>query len=277
MNLASALIDRGQWQLLGLCNRSLSSAQCAAAALQSGQAVASIHQLPHASVTFITTPDDELVTVAQMLADNPWIKPGDKVIHCSGVYPSSLLQPLKARGCSIASMHPFKAFPSGGFHPDAFQSMDCIVEGDEDAVHLLSTSFGQLGAKVVSLSTEKKALYHAAATMASNYMVTLASTATTLLVEAGIESSLAKQMCERIMDNNLRHLKSSATAEEALTGPLMRGDVGTILLHLSAITSPSIQGLYRAAGLATLPLTQHSDAQLITLTSLLHHTSIGAT
>lgn len=268
-SLASALIHRGQWQLRAVCNQRLDSAQRQIALLNGGQAVASISELPQAPVTFITTPDDELVGVAEALANHAWIKPGDKVVHCSGVYSSEILSALKNRGCDVASLHPLKAFSSTAPNPDVFDQCDCVVEGDATLVAFLSTRFGQLGAKVVSLSAEKKQLYHAAATMASNYLVTLASSATSLLIEAGIDTAQAKLMCERLMDNSLHNIKGSARTEEALTGPLMRGDMNTLLLHLNAIKSPRIEGLYRAAGLATLSLTNHGDDRLTALNALL--------
>ncbi len=268
-SLSSALINRMQWQLTAICNQHLDTAQHQARLLHSGQAVASIDALPHAPVTFITTSDDGLAAVAEALAANPFLKPGDRVVHCSGVYSSAILHPLKSRGCLVASLHPLKAFPSRIPNAEAFAHCDCVVEGDDLVVTFLAKLFGQLGAKVISLSAEKKQLYHAAATMASNYLVTLASSATSLLIDAGIEASQAKLMCERLMENSLHNIKGSARAEQALTGPLMRGDMNTLLLHLNAIKSPHIEGLYRAAGLATLPLTNHSDDHLAALNALL--------
>ncbi len=269
MSLSSALIKHGQWQLAGVCNRSMSRAQLATQQLQSGLAVATIEELPHAEVTFITTPDDNITDVTHTLASNKTLRPGDIVIHCSGVHSSVLLLPLKDLGCHVASAHPFKAFRTTLPNSEAFNECDCVVEGDEQAVKILSLLFGQLGAKVISLSAEKKHLYHAAATMASNYLVTLASSATSLLIDAGINPSQAKNMCERLIENNLQNMRESATATHALTGPLMRGDVNTIILHLNAIKNPHIEGLYRAAGLATLPLTNNSNEILTTLKSLL--------
>lgn len=268
-SLSAALIDQMQWKLVALCNQHFHTAQHQSMILNSGEAVASIAALPHAPMTFITTSDDELGGVAEALACNPFLIPGDMVVHCSGVHSSEILYPLKSRGCVVASLHPLKAFFSKMPHAEAFDQCDCVVEGDQSAVTFLSMLFGQLGSKVISLSPEKKRLYHAAATMASNYMVTLASSATSLLVDAGIESSQAKLMCERLMENSLHNIKESARAEQALTGPLMRGDMKTLLLHLNAIKRPHIEGLYRAAGLATLSLTNHSDDHLAALYALL--------
>lgn len=272
-SLAAALIQRCHWQLSAVCNQHLEHARLQVSRLGTGQAIASIEALPHADVTFLTTSDDQLITIAEALAANPGIQPGDFVIHCSGVYSSSILSALKNKGCYVASIHPLKAFPSRTPNPDVFDGCDCVVEGDEVAVDFLLALFGQLGAKMLCLNAEKKQLYHAAATMASNYLVTLADVATSMLIEAGIVPEQAKLMCERLMENSLSNIKGSADVKQALTGPLMRGDLNTVLLHLNAITCPQIEGFYRAAGLATLPLTNNSGEQKTALQTLLmtHH------
>ena len=268
-SLSFALIQQMNWQLNAICNQHVHRAEHQVRQLKAGQPVASISALPHAPVTFITTPDDALASVVEALTTHSMLRPGDMVVHCSGVHSSTILSPLKSRGCVVASLHPLKAFPVTTPLAEAFKACDCVVEGDEPAVTFLATLFGQLGAKVISLSAEKKPLYHAAATMASNYVVTLASTATMMLTDAGIEPSQAKLMCEHLIENSLHNIKGSARAEQALTGPLMRGDMNTLLLHLNAMKHPHVEGLYRAAGLATLPLTNHSDDHLAALHALL--------
>lgn len=269
MSLAFALIKQSQWQLLAVCNQHLASAQDKINYLQQGHAVTSTDELPHAPITFITTPDDQLVNVVTALVNNPSLAAGDMVVHCSGVHSSMLLSPLKERGCLVASVHPLRAFASTTPLEQAFLGCDYAIEGDSALVSLLSTVFGQWGAKMVSLSAEKKQAYHAAAAMASNYIVTLAHCATSLFMDAGIDALRAKELCEKLMSGSLENIKGSADMAQALTGPLMRGDIHTILLHLNAIKTPLTEGLYRAAGLATLPLTNNSDDRLTVLKSLL--------
>jgi predicted short-subunit dehydrogenase-like oxidoreductase (DUF2520 family) len=269
MSLASALINQSQWRLLAMCNHHLTSAQDKTKYLQEGYAVASTDELPHAPITFITTPDDQLVNIVEALANNVSLMAGDMVVHCSGVYSSTLLLPLKERGCLVASVHPLRAFASTVPLDQPFLDCDYAIEGDLAVVLLLSTVFGQWGAKMISLCAEKKQAYHAAAAMASNYIVTLASCATSLFMDAGIDALRAKELCEKLMSGSLQNMKGSADMAQALTGPLMRGDINTILLHLNAIKTPLTEGLYRAAGLATLPLTNNSDDRLTVLKSLL--------
>lgn len=268
-SLAAALIHRCHWQLVSVCNQQQKHAEHQVAVLGMGVAADSIDALLPAKVTFLTTPDDQLPMLAESLAKSELIRAGDIVIHCSGVHSSAILAALKSKGAYVGSIHPLKAFPSSVPNPDAFEGCDCVVEGDDSVVNFLLTLFGQLGAKMVCLDADKKQLYHAAAAMASNYLVTLAAAATSMLTEAGIQPEQAKLMCERLMENSLLNIKGSVCAEQALTGPLMRGDINTVLLHLNAIECPQIEGFYRAAGLATLPFTNNTDEQKMALKALL--------
>jgi predicted short-subunit dehydrogenase-like oxidoreductase (DUF2520 family) len=268
-SLASALIQHANGQLGAICNQHLASAQHQVTQLSSGIAVASVAALPEAAITFITTTDDQLESVVHALLRDAALKPGDMIVHCSGVYSSELLYPLREKGCFVASIHPLKSFHSTVPDPGAFNGCDCVVEGDENLANFLSTLFGQLGAKVISLRAEKKPVYHAAATLASNYLVSLANLATQLFREAGIDAVHAKHLCEHLMESSLHNLKVSDNVSLALTGPLMRGDLQTILLHLKAIEDPEISRFYCAAGLVTLQLTQHEDDKLTALKSVL--------
>ena len=152
---------------------------------------------------------------------------------------------------------------------NAFQDCDCVVEGDDDAVQWLTTCFTQMGAQVVPMHATKKSVYHAAAVMASNYVVTLAGCAVGLLVDAGLTEQQAQPMVLRMMSSSLDNLQQTTHASQALTGPLARGDLNTIINHLQAIKSPCISALYRAAGLATLPLTGLDEARLTVLSAQL--------
>ncbi len=250
----------GFHQLLAVCNHGLSSAVKAVAELNSGLAVATLTDLPAVDVTFMTTPDDRIANLAK-----EWTNPGGIVVHCSGVLVSDVLAPLKNKGCLVASIHPFKAFRKDLVEQDAFQNCYCVVEGDEEAVQLLTTLFTQMGALVMPISAVKKSTYHAAAVMASNYLVTLAASAVELLIDAGLPEPQAQDMTQHLMQSSLSNIQQTTHIADALTGPLMRGDLDTINQHLNAIEVPYIDALYRAAALATLPLTHLDDRALCAL------------
>lgn len=254
-NLALALVESGLGQLKNIANKHIASAKSVVNKLGSGSAVPHLHELAPVELTFITSPDDQIGLIAAELAAHKTIIPGSLVVHCSGVLASSELKLLQKQGCLIASLHPLKAFRAGLLDKEMFRGCDIVLEGDKTAVAQLSTLFSKLGARLIPIQVSAKVNYHTAAVIASNYLVTLAATAMELFIDAGIEKPIARQMTENLMTSSLDNIKASATFAEALTGPLARGDLKTIERHLAALNTPAIAALYRAAGIATLPLT----------------------
>ncbi|TAL64545.1 MAG: DUF2520 domain-containing protein [Legionella sp.] len=269
MNIAFALIQHRLLNLQAICNRSLHSAETACKSIGAGHAVNQIRQLPKADVFWITVNDDVIVDVVQELLSSSILEPGNRIIHCSGVLSSDILAPLKKYGCEIASVHPLKAFKSGYLDANCFDQVDCVIEGDVAIRDWLKELFYSLGANLIPITAAAKPVYHAAACMASNYLVTLAACSEELLINAGIPAAEARVMIGKLMQGNLNNLLTTQNISQALTGPLKRGDSKTIALHLDAIADPLINNLYRAAGLATLPLTLLEDEKLALLVKLL--------
>lgn len=263
-NIAYALTTSGLGQLTAVCNHQLSSAKQAIELIGMGEAVENLTDLPPAELTFITTADDLITPIAAQLAQNFLIKKGSIVAHCSGVLTTAALMPLKTLNCQLGSIHPLKAFKQG-LHPDSFKQCDCVIEGEAFAVKELTTLFQSLGAKLIALPAASKVLYHTAATMASNYLVTLAATTTELLKACGIEAGLAQQMIVRLMSGSLANVQQAKDIKQALTGPLTRGDLDTVNKHLQVLDSksdhPSLTAIYRKFGIATLALTDLDETK----------------
>lgn len=242
-----------------ICNRNPVSAQKASHELGFGLAVANIEQLPAAEITWISCNDDAIHEVVETLTRHPVLKPGSFVIHCSGALNSNILAPLKAQGCLVGSFHPLKAFKTNYLDPAAFNKVDCILEGDDEVCAWLKQSFMELGANLITIQPEAKTAYHAAACMASNYLITLASCSEALFLQAGIDSQQSRRMMLNLMQGNLHNLQQIESIAESLTGPLVRGDINTISLHLQSIQNSNIKQFYQTAALCTLPLTQLSE------------------
>ena len=268
-SLALSLHYHSEFKLAGICSRTLSSAQAVVDAVEAGQAVSSVAELPPAELLFITTSDDAITTVVTQLVTANAKHAGDIIAHCSGSLSSEVLKPLNALGNSIASIHPLKAFSQQVTQGNALQRCDCVLEGDKPATQLLTKLFTGLGAQVIQIDPAKKGIYHAAAVIASNYLVTLASCSVQLFHEAGIPATHAAAMVHRLMNSSLANLEKANQVADALTGPLARGDLSIITNHLQAIEDLAINALYRTAGLATLPLTTHDQDKLAALRLLL--------
>lgn len=270
-NIALALTSVHAISSLSICNRTVDSAYKACQDLGFGLAVPEIKELPAADITWLCCNDDAIPALVDALSSQARLKPGSFVIHSSGVLNSSLLAPLQTKDCAIASFHPLKAFKSNYLDATAFNQVDCVLEGDADVCDWLQETFSRLGAYVSAIAPEHKAMYHAAACIASNYLITLAACSEELLLKAGLKAQQSRRMLLNLMQGNVTNIQQSERIADALTGPLGRGDLNTIALHLKAMENTNMLPLYKAAGLATLPLTQLSTAQQEGIKNLLEH------
>jgi len=264
--LAASLILTGEHRLLGVYHPTITRAQQAVATLGQGLALYQLSALPQADLTLITCPDDEMPALIKKLAEAAMIIPNSIVMHASGILNSDILMPLKQQGAHTASLHPLKAFREANTpNANAFQGVHCAIEGDSEAINQLTPLWQAMGAQVFKLNPEKKAAYHAAAVIASNYLVTLASEAIQLFETSGLPPKNAREICLQLMQTSLDNLKQTNSPKQALTGPLVRGDVQTVQKHLDAITSKQTKKLYCIAGLATLPLVDlaHQDHKVL--------------
>lgn len=270
-NIAYALIQFTDFRPLNIYSRSYANASAAVSILGHGKAVKSLDDLEPASITLITVPDEQISLIAGALAIKNDGLTGSTVMHMSGVLNSDILAPLQQIGCYTASFHPLKAFLNDKIEPHPFEGCLTTYEGDQQAITVASPLFKTLGCELIPLHTHEKASYHAAAAMASNYLITLASESINLLKNVGIDELLAKTMVSNLMQSSLNNLLSAASPALALTGPLQRGDVATIHAHLAAIKEPHQKRFYCAAGLATLSLTHLSEETLNKLNLLLQN------
>ncbi|HAU1152044.1 TPA: DUF2520 domain-containing protein [Legionella pneumophila] len=268
-NLGIAMSVNRIASLSSICNSNLTSARVACNEIGFGNAVAKISELSEADITWITCRDDSISDVVSILDDVQILKKGSLVIHCSGALNSSVLLPLKKQGCYLASLHPLKAFRSNSLDSNAFKQVHCVIEGDSEACRWLKPAFVKLGASIIAIQPEMKTIYHAAATIASNYLVTLASYSEELLLQAGIQQPQSIKMLCDLMHSNIVNLSQTDSIKSALTGPLARGDIQTISLHLEAIKNRDISSLYKTMALATLPLVDLSLDRKETLRKIL--------
>lgn len=268
-SIANALIQHRLATLETLLTTKMAHSQQCCDELQAGRPVDSLDKLAFADITFITTPDDAIEAVVDMLAKTGNLQPGSIVIHCSGVLSSKILEPLHQQRCHIASLHPLRAFGSQRVNQAIFNRCPCVIEGDSKALACLIPLFESLGANLVTIKAESKIKYHAAAVMASNYLVTLASLATQLMEEAGLSQPDAKHMVTSLMQSNLDNICERDTASDALTGPLSRGDLMTVKKHLDILPAGAVADFYRSAGLATVGISSHDDEMRRLLKNLL--------
>ena len=256
------LLSRCGYEIMGYFSRSETTA-CRVAKEVGGKFYSDMSKLAcNCDILFITTPDDVIEQIAHILADLGCLQPGQVLVHMSGVHTSRILQPALGTGASGLSMHPMQSCAS---LEEALLNLPVSVfslEGDLEALRIGKTMVSRIGAEFFVLSTEDKVLYHAAAAMASNYLVTLFDMAQELLELSGVDFGYRICALTSLMEGTLSNLKVMSP-QSALTGPIARGDVGTVSKHIESLEerAPEILDVYKTLGLRTLKLALERDKQ----------------
>lgn len=243
--IARRLQQAQQVEVMAVLNRSHASALAAVGFIGAGQACASAEELPQAQSYLLAVSDDQLQHAAALLPAS--LDLSDSVIwHCSGALAASHLAGLKARGAWLASCHPVRSFADRVSAEAEFAGTLCACEGDAVALARLMPALQAAGAKVFEIQAEHKALYHAAAVMANNYLVSLLDSAIQTYLAAGISAELAQQLSVSLAQQGLNNLRQFGP-ELALTGPVARGDWQTVQRHQQALQPlPELAALYQA-------------------------------
>lgn len=202
---------------------------------------------------FITTSDDQIETVCQEIAEGGGFSPGDAVFHMSGALPTGVLKSALAKGAKTGSIHPMQTFAGiEGAIKNIPGSVFGITAGG-DLLLVAREIVEALGGEGVEVKDEDKAIYHAAACAVCNYFVTLVHYGEDLYQSLGIPKEVALKAFLPLLKGTLANLERYGTTK-ALTGPIARGDVGTIEKHLDALKSslPEKVDLYKLLGRETV-------------------------
>jgi predicted short-subunit dehydrogenase-like oxidoreductase (DUF2520 family) len=232
----------------------------------------------------LTVPDSDLPAVAARLGELLEGYSGALVVHTSGATSVDVLRPCSLRGATTLAFHPLQTFSDPTTGRDRFPGIAVAVTPSDDRPdsHAATVGFALarlLGALPFLLADDKRGLYHAAATIACNYLVTLEHQARELFVRSGLPSDEALGLFLPLVRATVDNLEVQGTLK-ALTGPLSRGDERTIRSHLDSLTmhAPGLLPLYRALGLATLDIVrarQEVDASTVARLDGLLHPSQG--
>jgi predicted short-subunit dehydrogenase-like oxidoreductase (DUF2520 family) len=246
------------YPLIGLASKSLSSARKVADETKTELFSDKPWEVTgSADIVFITTPDGMIRETGRKITENKGFKRDAVVLHCSGALPSTILSPAKTCGASIGSMHPLQSFASPKSDTNPFKGIISAVEGDEKAVGIARQISEDLGSISLTIKTEAKTLYHAAAVAASNYLVTLQDMAFKLLEISGIPEKSAYRVLGPLISGTLSNIEKVGTVK-ALTGPIVRGDAETVKKHVDEIDSmaPELLNLYRTLGRYTVTIAE---------------------
>ncbi|HEU5055863.1 MAG TPA: DUF2520 domain-containing protein [Kofleriaceae bacterium] len=205
--------------------------------------------LLEADVVVLAVRDDAITDVARMLVATGLVNRHHTLIHCSGaVSAAEALAPVTGEVGGMAMMHPLRAIPDGRAAMRTMKGAMFGIEGDERGRRDAQALVAAMGARALELGGVEVAAYHAAAAIASNYLVVLLALASDLLAQVGIAPEQAREALVALADGTLANLRERGI-DAALTGPIRRGDRATIERHLAALSGrPELAQLYRALG-----------------------------
>jgi predicted short-subunit dehydrogenase-like oxidoreductase (DUF2520 family) len=184
------------------------------------------------------------------------------VLHTSGAAGPEALGILREAGNSIGVLHPLQTVPSAERGVETLPGATYAFAGDDDAVAWARRLVVQLGGRALQLDPRFWQYYHAGAAMACNFQMTLVDAALELMATTGVGRDAALDALGPILRTTMENILTLGP-EGALTGPIRRGDVGTIRRHLAAVknTSPGTRELYVAAGLRTVALAERAGLE----------------
>jgi predicted short-subunit dehydrogenase-like oxidoreductase (DUF2520 family) len=205
-----------------------------------------------AELILIATPDEQITAVASDLMANQAVSRDQIVLHLSGLLDRGALQPLESTGAACGSFHPLQSVAEPATAAERLKGAYAGVEGDERALVGAERLANTLRMIPVRIPASAKPAYHAAATMVANYTVALVGVAERIARSAGVSDEVANRLYLPLLGGAVANLTTLGPSA-ALTGPIRRGDVETILSHVRSLTAED-RCLYRVLGRATVAL-----------------------
>ena len=201
----------------------------------------------------LAVPDDVIAPLANGLR----MYSGQAMIHTSGAVGAEVLAPAMAAGTQIGSFHPLVAFADTERAVAALHGATVAIEADDELAAMLGSMAEVIGATPVRLASGSKAAYHAAAVLAAGGFVALLDAIAELGSVAGLDEAGALAIYGPLIEGTLGNARALGI-RAALTGPITRGDTGTLDSHLATLAAhaPAVLELYVAAGRREIALAE---------------------
>lgn len=209
---------------------------------------------PGTTALFLTVPDDVLPGMIQAVAALGDAPEGCAAFHCSGALSVDVLEPLHARGYKVGSIHPLQSLAHPVTGAERLPGSWFAVSGEFEATGVARRLVSALDGTPLSIPVSRRPLYHAAAVVASNYLPVLLALSARLLVLSGVDPDEAIPALLPLMRGTLENVAELGLAP-ALTGPIARGDVETVRMHLRVLPEREAR-LYRDLGREAVELAE---------------------
>jgi predicted short-subunit dehydrogenase-like oxidoreductase (DUF2520 family) len=216
--------------------------------------------LEDADLVLLTVPDDVLPGLVAGLAvtDAPYA--GRLLVHASGAHGIRVLDPATRNGALPLALHPVMTFTGRDDDVDRIKGVSFGVTAPDQLRPAAEALVIEMGGEPVFIDEDKRGLYHAALAFAANHIVTIVAQAADLLGEAGVANPnrMLGPLAGAALDNALRF------GDAGLTGPVARGDDGTVAAHVAAIGNAAPGALNAYLALARLTADRALAAGLLT-------------
>ncbi|WP_245694480.1 Rossmann-like and DUF2520 domain-containing protein [Streptomyces abyssalis] len=205
--------------------------------------------LAGADLVLLTVPDDVLPELIAGLAATGAVRQGQLIAHTSGRYGTGVLEPALRAGALPLALHPVMTFTGTPVDVQRLAGCSFGVTAPEELRLAAQALVIEMGGEPEWIAEEARPLYHAALAIGANHLVTLVGQSMDLLRESGVEApeKMLGPLLGAALDNSLR------SGDAALTGPVARGDAGTVSVHLAELAehAPRMVASYLAMARAT--------------------------
>ena len=268
------LLRRAGHDIVAVAGRSLESSKRAVAYTGGEPTTDFVLAARGADCVLITTTDDAVASVCKAVAEGGGIQKGSKVVHTSGAGGLDLLRAAKRHGAHVACIHPLQTVADVESAIGNLPGSTFGITADEEMLPWACRIVEDLGGRPFHVPVADKALYHAAACMASNYLVTLLYLVEEIYGSMGLSREEAIRAFWPLVKGTIGNIESKGTIP-SLTGPIARGDGGTVRKHVRGFRTrfPTLLKIYREMGLFTVDVAARkgilNDEQLAEIRSIL--------
>ncbi|SVB70347.1 uncharacterized protein METZ01_LOCUS223201, partial [marine metagenome] len=247
--MARAMHNAG-YRVASVTSRTAASAEQLAMELDGCEAMRTPQDVADCShVVFLTVPDNIIESVTNA---TQW-RSGQAVVHCSGATPLSVLNSAKNLGALVGAIHPLQTFGGTNEAPVVMQGIAYAIEAESSLDEDLATLATDLGGWPIALAAEDRVLYHASATAACGLLAILVKLSSGLWSDFIQSNDEGLRSLLPLVFGTLDSIERRGFPD-ALTGPMARGDIGTVASHLEALSTraPEFQLVYSHLMLASL-------------------------
>ncbi|CAM5713855.1 MULTISPECIES: Rossmann-like and DUF2520 domain-containing protein [Streptomyces] len=195
--------------------------------------------LARAELVLLTVPDDVLPTLVEGLVETGAVRPGQLLAHTSGRYGAKVLDPALRAGALPLALHPAMTFTGTAVDVPRLAGCSFGVTAPEGLRLAAEALVIEMGGEPEWIAEESRPLYHAALALGANHLVTLVAQSMELLTKAGVAAPdrMLGPLLGAALDNALR------SGDAALTGPVARGDAGTVAAHIGELRAHAPQAV----------------------------------